>query len=233
MLSVPETVDNKSRFSSSRISPRKQTFELDVGDERSPQRLLVTVEANETMANAAQRSITNRRLFGPAAPPRRPRSRSRRRETTTTTIVPLRGLTDDEGGELGSELNTPRKRGRPLGSKNGTPALRGKKRSGTPLARRSPAKTRQSKNPESEMSTFSSDAQLDMGTDGVDPEDEPTPKAKPTKARKNTPAAKRLGGTPAAVASSKPTGRKRGRPRKALNPDEMAILTSGRWTTGR
>lgn len=225
MLSMPDS--NKSRFSAPRTSPRKQTFELDVGDERSPQRLLVTVEANEAMANATQRSMTNRRLFGGAAPSSSPaRSRSVRRETTTTTRVPLRGLSDDEGGELGRDMNTPRKRGRPLGSKNGTPAPQGKKRSGTPLARMSPAKTRQRKNPESEMSMFSSDAQLDMGTDVVDPEDEPTPKAKPVKARKNTPAAKRAGGTPAAVPSSKPTGRKRGRPRKALNPDEMAMLTS-------
>lgn len=225
MLSMPDS--NKSRFSAPRTSPRKQTFELDVGDERSPQRLLVTVEANEAMANATQRSGTNRRLFGGAAPSSSPaRSRGQRRETTTTTRVPLRGLSDDEGGELGREMNTPRKRGRPLGSKNGTPAPQGRKRSGTPLARMSPAKTRQRKNPESEISMFSSDAQLDMGTDAVDPEDEPTPKAKPVRARKNTPAAKRVGGTPAAVPSSKPTGRKRGRPRKALNPDEMAMLTS-------
>ncbi|KAK7978569.1 hypothetical protein PG988_006059 [Apiospora saccharicola] len=225
MLSLPD--NDKSRFSAPRTSPRKQTFELDVGDERSPQRLLVTVEANEAMANATQRSMTNRRLFGGAAPSSSPaRSRSVRREISTTTRVPLRGLSDDEAGALGNDMNTPRKRGRPLGSKNGTPAPQGRKRSGTPLARMSPAKTRQRKNPESEMSMFSSDAQLDMGTDAVDPEDEPTPKAKPVKARKNTPAAKRAGGTPAAVPSSKPTGRKRGRPRKALNPDEMAMLTS-------
>ncbi|KAK8129342.1 hypothetical protein PG999_001722 [Apiospora kogelbergensis] len=230
-----------SRFSttSSRRSPRKQTFELDVGDEDAPQRLLVTVEANQMMsgmgnnsAMGTQRSNISRRLFAPSSSPAR--SRSNRREnttTTTTTLVPLRGLTDDEGGELGSEFNMPRKRGRPLGSKNGTPAPRGKKRSGTPLARQSPAKTRQSKNPESEMSMFSSDAQLDMGTDAVDPtEDDPTPKPKAApKARKNTPAAKRAGGGTPAVAvpsSSKPTGRKRGRPRKALNHDEMAMLTS-------
>ncbi|KAK8009208.1 hypothetical protein PG991_011759 [Apiospora marii] len=225
MLSMPDS--NKSRFSAPRTSPRKQTFELDVGDERSPQRLLVTVEANEAMANATQRSGTNRRLFGSAAPSSSPaRSRGQRRETTTTTRVPLRGLSDDEGGALGNDMNTPRKRGRPLGSKNGTPAPQGKKRAGTPLARMSPAKTRQRKNPESEMSMFSSDAQLDMGTDAVDPEDEPTPKAKPIRARKNTPAAKRAGGTPAAASASKATGRKRGRPRKALNPDEMAMLTS-------
>ncbi|KAK8024804.1 hypothetical protein PG990_002627 [Apiospora arundinis] len=222
-----------SRFTSSRKSPRKQTFELDVGDEDAPQRLLVTVEANQMMGGSSmmgsQRGNISRRLF-PQQPSSSPaRSRSFRRENTTTTHVPLRGLTDDEG-DLGSELNMPRKRGRPLGSKNGTPAPRGKKRSGTPLARQSPAKTRQSKNPESEMSMFSSDAQLDMGTDGVEPtENDPTPRPKAaTKGRKNTPAAKRAGGTPAVAvpSSSKPTGRKRGRPRKALNPDEMAMLTS-------
>ncbi|KAI1858599.1 hypothetical protein JX265_010692 [Neoarthrinium moseri] len=209
-LKVPPSTSTKVMSTSK--SPRKQTFELDVGNGRSPQRLLVTVEAED---DRGRDSGVSRRLF--AASPSRSVSR-RRQAATTTTTVPLRGLTDDEGGDLGDDP-TPRRRGRPrgsLGSKNGTPAPpRGKKRAGTPI-RKAPTAKRRSGEASSEAA-LPSDVLLDTDANSTA---DPTPKAK-TRARK-TP---KKAGTPAPP-SSKPTGRKRGRPRKALMPDEVAILTS-------
>ncbi|KAI0137219.1 hypothetical protein BJ170DRAFT_604880 [Xylariales sp. AK1849] len=207
-LSVPNSTP--ARALSTGKSPRKQTFELDVGDERSPQKILVTVEADGE--RRARSSGINRRLFTSSPT----RSTSRRRETTMTTTVPLRGLTDDEGGDdFGSEA-TPRRRGRPVGSKNGTPNPRGKKRAGTPL-RKTPRVVRQRNGDAGSEAALFSDAlvETDINTVG-----EPTPKPKPR--TRKTP---KKTGTPA-VPSSKPTGRKRGRPRKALEPEEVAVLTS-------
>ncbi|KAK4115697.1 hypothetical protein N656DRAFT_834835 [Canariomyces notabilis] len=96
-------------------SPRKQTFELDVGNEMSPQRLLVTVEADEPNRN------TNRRLFQSPTPKR---GKTPQRVKTVTTSVPVRGLTDDES-------TTPKRRGRPRKS-GGTPIPSRRKRPGTP-----------------------------------------------------------------------------------------------------
>ncbi|ETS79099.1 hypothetical protein PFICI_08952 [Pestalotiopsis fici W106-1] len=196
---------------STRKSPRKQTFELDVGNGRSPQRLLVTVEAEH---ERGQRGAVSRRLFN-ASPTR---SVSRRREgTTTTTTVPLRGLTDDEADETGN-VSTVRRRGRPrvsLGSKNGTPAPRGKKRAGTPLTKTSSAKRHSGEAPSE--TDLENTALLESSQNAAV---EPTPK--PKTRTKKTP---KKAGTPA-VPSSNPTGRKRGRPRKALMPEEVADLNS-------
>lgn len=207
-LQLPSSI-RRARPLSTGKSPRKQTFELDVGNGRSPQRLLVTVEAEEE--RAAPDGV-NRRLFTRSPT----RSVSRRRATTKTTVVPLRGLTDDEGGDLGDEP-TPRKRGRPrvsLGSKNGTPAPRGKKRAGTPMQKTSRAK-RHSGEATSEMA-LPSDALMEAsGNAALDPTPKPKTRSKKTPKKASTPA----------IPSSKPTGRKRGRPRKALIPEEVVGFT--------
>lgn len=120
----PSAIKTRSRasrrLSSLAPSPRKQTFELDVGNKLSPQRLLVTVEADD--ANHG----TNRRLFQSPTPKR---GKTPQRGKTVTTSVPLRGLTDDESA-------TPKRRGRPR--KSATPVTTRRKRPGTP------AKTRNS-----------------------------------------------------------------------------------------
>lgn len=199
-------------LSTGKSSPRKQTFELDVGHGRSPQRLLVTVEAE---SERGQRGAVSRRLFNSGSPTR---SVSRKREPKgTTTVVPLRGLTDDEGDGLDEPSTAKRGRGRPrvsLGSKNGTPAPRGKKRAGTPLTKTSRAK-RHSGEPPSETDFY--DGALEETHDNALPDPTPKPKAKTKKTPKKA-------GTPA-VPSSNPTGRKRGRPRKALMPEEVAGLS--------
>ncbi|KAJ4307013.1 hypothetical protein N0V88_000387 [Collariella sp. IMI 366227] len=100
-------------------SPRKQTFDLDIGNERSPQRLRVTVEADH---DATTRN-TSRRLFQSPTPKRR--AAQRRDTIVTTTTVPLRGMSDDEGAGT-----TPKRKGRPR--KSGTPVTTRRKRPGTP-----------------------------------------------------------------------------------------------------
>ncbi|KAI1083715.1 hypothetical protein F5B20DRAFT_594392 [Whalleya microplaca] len=195
--SIPHS--NTSRNSSpSKQSPRKQTFELDVGDERSPQRILVTVEAEEAM----KRGI-NRRLFPSSSPVRNARAKG----ATTTTTVPLND---------GLEGDTPRKRGRPRRTSNGTPMPpRGKKRAGTPI-QKSARRTRQKGDQGSEASMLS-DAPMRTEEDS----------AKPKSRRKagNTPKpTSTTSAVPSSQLSGKTTGRKRGRPRKALMPEEVAAV---------
>ncbi|KAH7040152.1 uncharacterized protein B0I36DRAFT_6482 [Microdochium trichocladiopsis] len=198
-----------SRSSAKRrsVSPRKRTFELDVGNESTPQRILVTVEADETM-----RSGVNRRLFPPSSPTRK----IVRAEETTTRKVPLRGLSDDEG--LGDDTAvTPRKRSRPRKS-NGTPVPRPRKRAGTPLKPATDA-TRPRLELPSDASMFS-DVNLGNDTDIRGSTPKPKPRARKTPAKRAP--------TPGAVPSSQVptskqrTGKKRGRPRKALMPEEVA-----------
>ena len=96
------------RFLALSSSPRKQMFELQVGDRRSPQRLLVTVEtedgadASAVVAPGSSSAIGPRRkLFQSPTP----RSATRRRKTpaVTTTTVPLRDTTE-EADVLGDAL---------------------------------------------------------------------------------------------------------------------------------
>ncbi|EGO56406.1 hypothetical protein NEUTE1DRAFT_83603 [Neurospora tetrasperma FGSC 2508] len=91
-------------------TPRKRMFELDVGDARSPQRLLVTVEAESSRVTS--RSSVSRRLFQHSTPTARS---IRERERTTSVTVPLRGVEGDDDDEITrlGEFVTPRPRGRP------------------------------------------------------------------------------------------------------------------------
>ncbi|KAI1351878.1 hypothetical protein F5Y01DRAFT_281395 [Xylaria sp. FL0043] len=207
-------------------SPRKRTFELDVGDERSPQRIRVTVEAEESLKNGR----VNRKLF---PPPASPTKSPRRREAITTTTVPLNDV-DDEAGLLDGDVGTPRKRGRPRRTSNGTPMPRGQKRAGTPIQRRS-KQARHEDEPSSLIGNLD-DTSTDMGGvgsvggEGGEETTKPKPRIKktPRKPSGNTP-------VPSSQASNKSTGRKRGRPRKVPIPEEPAPLVStgtGAQTTG-
>jgi serine/arginine repetitive matrix protein 2 len=95
-------------------SPTKRTFQLDLGNTLSPQKLKVTVEAGSDTENSYQ--YDDDVHFG--SPSRIVQPLSHRVErTTTTTTVPLRGLSDSEGE---NRTTTPkRSRGRPR--KSGTP----------------------------------------------------------------------------------------------------------------
>ncbi|PHH90181.1 hypothetical protein CDD83_4340 [Cordyceps sp. RAO-2017] len=96
------------RFASLTSSPRKQMFELQVGDTRSPQRLWVTVETDD--ADDAGRDPRRKLFQSPASSARRRGARA------VTTVVPLRDSVDDEGE---AALATPRRRR--ARKSNGTP----------------------------------------------------------------------------------------------------------------
>ncbi|RYP11982.1 hypothetical protein DL767_011551 [Monosporascus sp. MG133] len=223
-----------------RWSPRKRTFELDVGDGRSPQRIYVTVEAGGG-EEASKRGV-KRKLFPPSSPSRTGVIHG---EEITTTSVPLRGLTDDEGAGEGAGADedgnhdgtTPRKRPRRRKS-NGTPMpAQGRKRAaGTPLQKTATTNTqRRAKRKGNSAAALGSGASIasDAPT-GVDVENEnghenadadagATPK--PTARARKTPKKPAAPEAPSSQLSSRPTGRKRGRPRKALLPDELPVLT--------
>ncbi|KAI1747844.1 hypothetical protein F4782DRAFT_519552 [Xylaria castorea] len=198
-LSIPQS---SPRRGTREQSPRKRTFQLDVGDERSPQRIRVTVEAEEALGH----DTVNRKLFSTAVSPTRG---PRRRESITTTTVPLN---DDVDGDV----NTPRKRGRPRRTSNGTPMPRGRKRAGTPIQRKS-KQARQEDDPPSEISILN-DASTDIGADGR--QGTPKPRAKTRKTPRKPPASTTV---PSSQASNRTTGRKRGRPRKVPISGEPAL----------
>lgn len=190
-----------SRLSSANPSPRKQTFALDVGDQRSPQKILVTVEADDRDTHG---SNVKRKLFQSPTPKRV----TRRREKTTTTVVPLKGLTDDEeGGEASiSVAPTPKRRGRPPKSA-GTPAKAAKEKA-API-RKTPALPRRAKASLSE----------DLTSDVSVPDPDVTPK--PTRTRTST---KRKNDTPAKEAGETPKPKRRGRPRReTITADEIRV----------
>ena len=105
-------------------SPTKQTFELDVGNQLSPQKIRVTVEAgNSDTENAYTHFVNN----DPTSPTPAKLPMNRRRERTTTTTVPVKGLSDSEDN---AHATPKRGRGRPKKSA-GTP-VKSKSRTSTP-----------------------------------------------------------------------------------------------------
>jgi serine/arginine repetitive matrix protein 2 len=184
-------------------SPRKQTFELEVGDGRSPQKLFVTVEAEPSESDGAAR-----RLFTSPTP----MAVIRRKERTTTTTVPVRYATDTEDGAR-STATTPKRRGRPPKTA-GTPkpTASTKKRVGTPMTR-TPRQSRKAKTADGNGDETESEANV-----------ENTPKS----ATKQKRTYKRKTTTPSVddVPSSRQTSTKRGRRRRVeLMPEEVIQLT--------
>ncbi|KAH7321113.1 hypothetical protein B0I35DRAFT_408107 [Stachybotrys elegans] len=123
-------------------SPRKQTFELEVGDGNSPQKLLVTVE---TEGSSTAKPAARRRLFTSQSPMSVLKPRAARAVTTT---VPLRDTIEEGPGDATITATTPRRRGRPPKT-NGTPmpSAGTKRRAGTP-GKRTPRRPRISKGAE-------------------------------------------------------------------------------------
>ncbi|KAI1471332.1 uncharacterized protein F4812DRAFT_467448 [Daldinia caldariorum] len=203
-ISIPKSQIRRS--SPVRNSPRRRIFELDVGNELSPKKILVTVEAEEAM----RRGI-NRRLFQSPHPPSSPIRGPRRKETVmTTTTIPLNDEIENEA--------TPRRRGRPrgtgTGNGNGTPMPRGKKRAATPM--KETRRTRQKNDPESEASLVDATPkgpQVDSVASKAKAKVRKTPKSKLTTEV-----------IPSSQVSNNTIKRRRGRPRKALMPEEDAVL---------
>lgn len=158
---VVRSSQRSSRFSSMGMgmgtSPRKQTFELEVGDNKAPQRLLVTVETEEPIVTAGP-SSARRKLFQDS--PYLPVAR-RRDMATTTTTVPLKGAIDDQTNDPNA---TPRRRGRPRKT-NGTPLpSAGTKRKGTPISGTPRQRQRTSKDTDTADKTTENNAQPTPGT---------------------------------------------------------------------
>ncbi|KAF7559883.1 hypothetical protein G7046_g4267 [Stylonectria norvegica] len=188
-----------SRFASLGVSPRKQTFELQVGNDISPRKLLVTVETDDGLLGAGG---SRRKLFESSSP----MSLTRRSRATTTT-VPLRETIEEE-------VATPRRRGRPRKT-NGTP-LPGagtKRRAGTPI-QNTPRRARTVKTTEAKERQ---DASREASA-------QPTPRS----ARRGRPPKKRAieGSSELGTNSTKgTTPRKRGRPRRQeLVPEELVEM---------
>ncbi|KAF4954663.1 hypothetical protein FGADI_5130 [Fusarium gaditjirri] len=177
---VVRSSQRSSRFSSMGLgtSPRKQTFELEVGDNKAPQKLLVTVETEEPSATAGP-SSARRKLFQDS--PYLPISR-RREMATTTTTVPLKGAIEDDTNA------TPRKRGRPRKT-NGTPlpSAGTKRKSITPMHGSPRRRQRTTKDTNTPNKTADSNAQATPGTKrrGRPPKNRPTDSPDATKDEQN------------------------------------------------
>ncbi|KAM7183759.1 hypothetical protein V8F33_013394 [Rhypophila sp. PSN 637] len=190
------------RFYAMNTSPRKQTFELDVGNDISPQKIRVTVEAEDF-----DQPNVKRRLFQSPTPKRN----VRRKLNATTTTVPLRGLTDDERGAP-SETATPR-RGRP-------------RRSGTPRKPATPAtvRPRRPATPGGRFvrsNTVSSRDVLQSDTDAA--ENRQTPRLSSNV--KRLPRRKTMTPTKGDDVPSSLPRKKRGRPRKeSILPSDIAAM---------
>jgi serine/arginine repetitive matrix protein 2 len=98
-------------------SPTKQTFELDVGTQISPQKIKVTVEAGNSKKENTYGRYAGDESMSPTpyyAPP------ARRQTRTTTTTIPVKGLSDTEDDTAELSDAPKRRRGRPRKSV-GTP----------------------------------------------------------------------------------------------------------------
>ncbi|KAL5625323.1 hypothetical protein BROUX41_005383 [Berkeleyomyces rouxiae] len=185
----------RSSARSGAISPRKQTFELQVGRDISPQRLLVTVEANDfDFAGGG----LHRRLFASSTPPPQPTpSKMTPVSTRSTRRVPLKGE-DEVSTRIAGTPRRPRATStasKDAGSRN-TPARRQstRQRSATPSRptdtpmRRS---TRTAKTPMrksvmiSDLASTTPDDALDLGETPlpVVPKPKPTPSRRASRAQ--------------------------------------------------
>ncbi|RDL41261.1 uncharacterized protein BP5553_01240 [Venustampulla echinocandica] len=203
-------------------SPKKQTFELDVGDQLTSQKIRVTVEAGDSESEDVYANYTNPNgrkrssLLTTHAP------RNRQMEQTTTTTVRVKGLSDTEGES--QPVATPKKgRGRPRKS-NGTP-VPSKKRGRTSTPTRKASGRRSSILDLVDDDTSPDD--FDIGSNAKLGNSRGTPRSRSKKGtpRKPTPTARKQLEADK-LASNTP--KKRGRPRrKALLPEDIQVLEDG------
>ncbi|KAL6809011.1 hypothetical protein GGI42DRAFT_228525 [Trichoderma sp. SZMC 28013] len=199
---APQSTSRRvSRSPQRRLSPRKQTFELQGRDSLSPQRLLAPgeTEGDDDMATAS--SGTRRKLF--KSPVQSPTVR-RRADNTITTTVPLRESVEDE---LTAAVTPSRRRSRARPS-NGTPLPTAgvKRRAGSPISR-NPRRIRE------ERFTGGNTEELHF-------EEKENVQATPATAKRGRPPKNK-----AVQPSSELGTAKRGRRRRAMAPDELVGIT--------
>jgi serine/arginine repetitive matrix protein 2 len=196
-------------------SPTKQTFELDVGNRISPQKIRVTVEAGHSDTEHTYTRFVDTRQPSPS-PVRRPVVRRKERTTTTTTTVPVKGLSDSEDDAVPAPKQG---RGRPRKSVDGTPKPAKKHtRAGTPVknkGKRKPIGSQVDGDDEDDTSF-----QLGQGVEVARGKGRSRSRSIKGASRKSTPAPKQ---TEASDISSTASKGGRGR-RKTLVPDELISL---------
>lgn len=195
-------------------SPKKQTFELDVGNQLSPQKIRVTVEAEHSDAENAHPDYVGE------SPSRTHAPTNRRRERTTTTTIPVKGLSDSE--DVTQDVANPKRgRGRPKKSA-GTPVPAKKRgRAGTPTrkngARRKSIGDLVDGDDEEDI-----DFQIGKGVEIGRGKGRSRSRSVKGASRKSTPAAKQ-GEFSDKLISSTTSKKGRGR-RKTLLPEEVVVL---------
>ncbi|TVY88184.1 hypothetical protein LAWI1_G007942, partial [Lachnellula willkommii] len=205
----------RSSLPSQGSSPKKQTFNLEVGDQISPQKIRVTVEAGESdIENAYTHYIAGR----DSSPSKSRAPKNRRRERTTTIRVPVKGLSDSES-ETQHAPTPKRGRGRPRKS-IGTPVPAKKRgRAGTPTrksnARRKSVDELGDENQEDTSFQIGKGVEIGRGKGGS------RSRSRKTAAPKSTPAPKQPASDQGAssITSKKGNGR-----RKTPLPEDVAIL---------
>jgi serine/arginine repetitive matrix protein 2 len=241
LLSSPDPLNDSSTFSSplkshtSNIrrslplqgsSPRKQTFQLDVGDQLSPQKIRVTVEAehSEDHVNNGRRTSSGRNLPSPS-PYRTPNIRQSVR--TTTTTIPVKGLSDSEEDLSDSASEKPtRGRSRPRKSQSTPIPAKSHNRVLTPAAKPSPRRRRTLGHlvdgDDSEDWDFTIGAGVEVGRGKGRSRSR---SIKGATQNKSTPAKKQISSPDKTILTT--TSRKgRGR-RKTLTPEEIIIHEDG------
>ncbi|TVY52808.1 hypothetical protein LCER1_G005715 [Lachnellula cervina] len=205
----------RSSLPSQGSSPKKQTFNLEVGDQISPQKIRVTVEAGESDIEHAYTHYIEGRDSSPSKS-RAPKNR--RRERTTTTIVPVKGLSDSE--EEAQHAPTPKRgRGRPRKSIATPVPAKKRGRAGTPTkksnARRKSVDELGDGNEEDGSFQIGKGVEIGRGK-GLS-----RSRSRKTAAPKSTPASKQpaSGQVVASIPSKKGSGR-----RKTPLPEDVAVL---------
>lgn len=186
-----------NKFVSHAKSPTKQMFELEVGNNNSPQRLLITVETEKGKTSGARR-----RLF----PSSSPFAGYPPAMNATTTTVPLKESIEDESMlVLADPEATPKERGQPRKS-NGTPMPgAGKRRkAGNPFKQRTPRRN--------------------ISMNDLDPLSDPVVQLSPTPKRWGRPPKKRAAEPSSDIefgSTLKNGSTRRKRRRQALGPEKM------------
>ncbi|OHE99156.1 hypothetical protein CORC01_05437 [Colletotrichum orchidophilum] len=177
----------------SSTSPRKQMFELEVGDDRQPKRLLVTVEAEGDYENVGVGNV-GRRLFNAETP-----TLSRGAYTTT---VPL------AGDRKNTAIKTPARRGRP-------PKSAGTPKTGTATKRRATASPRKTPRQARRVKTItdSDGLETDITIQGT-----PRSTTRTRRATSRQPREVSEGPAPSSIPPS--TTRRRGRPKRVEFSDQ-------------
>lgn len=201
-------------------SPTKQTFQLDVGNQLSPQKIRVTVEAEHPPAQNEQKAYQSNEYRQKKPDHVSP---ARQNVRTTTTIVPVKGLSDTEEDTINSFAQSPKRgRGRPRNSIDTPAKVKSRVRTGTPAGEQGGRRRRtlgdlvDGDDPDDWDFTIGAGVELGRGKGRA--------RSRSTKRaaqQKSTPAAKPTA-SPHKAASSTSSRQGRGR-RKTLTPEEILI----------